>query len=442
MLSSPIPRNDNFAKMYDNLQQSDKRSTTGFDMEFHLGREVLKCHQIVFTTGSDYFRKAVRCNNRANRRDFGDKVPLQVFYLDEWVSVPALHTYIRFMYTGEMVLDSTDSRSKGRQEQLLGLFRLGCFFMDSTFQEALVAQEIIPNMNSTMAVMFMQELIGQKPFGPAGDRPPAERPKAFLDDFCLMYLYKNLPLILRQDQSSISRLPNPLLFTIVRMSFEYIKDAKSDLDVVLDYAASVWGENDIFALFAQISDRWTACRGFDQQRIPNAHHIRDFKVIEDLCMDPLPEVDFDRMVSEVSLAGTASTDADGLGNPVLKAVNSVKRDRSATGVVKSDEPLNQNTSVEREKGAKPADNVYVVSDGQAGNTQAIKKPLCTFTIDMTEEEIKQRLDKKLGVTCISRAFDAARRSWHLKVDIDPVDRSISLWVLERGEPFCSKSLNG
>ena len=37
-------------------------------------------------------------------------------------------------------------------------------------------------------------------------------------------------------------------------------------------------------------------------------------------------------------------------------------------------------------------------------------------------------------TILSKTFDALRRSWHLKVDIEKLGNKVSLWIVERGEP--------
>jgi len=50
--------------------------------------------------------------------------------------------------------------------------------------------------------------------------------------------------------------------------------------------------------------------------------------------------------------------------------------------------------------------------------------------------LKNKLDKVKaeGLTFISEAFDCARRSWHLKLDIDQTF-NISVWLVERGPPL-------
>ena len=39
------------------------------------------------------------------------------------------------------------------------------------------------------------------------------------------------------------------IFKIVQKSLEYIKDGKSDLDLILTFAAQIWGNKNIISLF-------------------------------------------------------------------------------------------------------------------------------------------------------------------------------------------------
>lgn len=56
-------------------------------------------------------------------------------------------------------------------------------------------------------------------------------------------------------------------------------------------------------------------------------------------------------------------------------------------------------------------------------------------MDLTEAETAVHLGKdKPGLTLISQAFDVARRSWSLKVDIVKPSNEISIWLVERGAP--------
>ena len=73
-------------------------------------------------------------------------------------------------------------------------------------------------------------------------------------------------------------------------------------------------------------------------------------------------------------------------------------------------------------------------DGQP-DTSSIQKPVFTLEVDLTESDIKRRLENgQSGVTIFSKSFDALRRSWHLKVDIEMPESRVSIWLVERGEP--------
>ena len=78
----------------------------------------------------------------------------------------------------------------------------------------------------------------------------------------------------------------------------------------------------------------------------------------------------------------------------------------------------------------PVNNVLILPDGQP-DTRSIKKPMQTVEIDLTEKTVKESLVTE-GSSFYMEAFDAARRSWVPKVDID-TEGNISMWIVERGE---------
>ena len=88
----------------------------------------------------------------------------------------------------------------------------------------------------------------------------------------------------------------------------------------------------------------------------------------------------------------------------------------------------------------PAKNVFSFADGQTDTTE-IKEPSFEQTIDFGDAEVAQHLeDGKAGLSFFSQAFNAARRSWHLKVDIEMPSKEISLWIVERGETCNEESV--
>jgi len=78
-------------------------------------------------------------------------------------------------------------------------------------------------------------------------------------------------------------------------------------------------------------------------------------------------------------------------------------------------------------------NIMQQPDG-TNSTNPIEDPNFTLGINLKEREFKEALGKKEGFTITSPAFDAARRSFHVKLDIDSTG-SISIWLVERGKPL-------
>ena len=75
-------------------------------------------------------------------------------------------------------------------------------------------------------------------------------------------------------------------------------------------------------------------------------------------------------------------------------------------------------------------------DGQP-DTGPIKKPVFTIELDLQEKAVSDLMNvhEGKGVTILSKAFNSERRSWHLKIDIQAKTNSISVWIVERGEPL-------
>lgn len=68
------------------------------------------------------------------------------------------------------------------------------------------------------------------------------------------------------------------------------------------------------------------------------------------------------------------------------------------------------------------------------NTNPIEDPNFTVEISLKEKEFKDALTKREGFSITSQAFDAARRSFHVKFDFDS-EGKISIWLIERGKPL-------
>ena len=98
---------------------------------------------------------------------------------------------------------------KDRPQEALDLFRLACYFYCDTLQECLLAREVIPNMNAYSAILFLMELYSHTQSSTSqAKREPTERIKVFLSDYCMFFLAKNLPVILRQqERHNLLKLP-------------------------------------------------------------------------------------------------------------------------------------------------------------------------------------------------------------------------------------------
>lgn len=186
----------------------------------------------------------------------------------------SIKAFIRFAYTSQI---TASGQKTINCEEALDLLRTAVYFHDSRLQEALAALEIIPNMNTTSATTFMKELSEWSSISPC-QREPSKRVKAFILDYCMFYLTKNLPVILRQDRRRLIQLPQEYIWELVRMCFNYLVDAKADIEIVLQFAAETFAnEKSIFGLFNMVNERVQTCCGFDSQAIAK---ISDLKRLE------------------------------------------------------------------------------------------------------------------------------------------------------------------
>ena len=69
----------------------------------------------------------------------------------------------------------------------------------------------------------------------------------------MFYLARHLPIILRQEKQSISILPEPAIYDVIRSSFNYIVDTRADLEIIFDFAANrITNTKNIYTLFETI----------------------------------------------------------------------------------------------------------------------------------------------------------------------------------------------
>ena len=228
---------------------------------------------------------------------------------------------------------SQSAKRRDRPVEALNIFRVACYFYSGSLQECLVAREIIPNMNSYSAILFLNELINRETKSPCR-REPSERVSAFLGDYCMFYLAKHLPVILRQDQQSLLSLPQHAIYELVRESLYYIVDARADIEIVITFAARMFTEGDIFKLFQFVHQRMAKCCGFDEQHIPQMSQIVniDPKIVYSL--EIIEGYDYSRLKHETkkirdSMA-IGDNDPDEIKDSVTAAIKNKEADQSFT----------------------------------------------------------------------------------------------------------------
>jgi hypothetical protein len=131
----------------------------------------------------------------------------------------------------------------------------------------MLALEVIPCMSTSMAVLLLKETSEWEQISPCTNKPK-KRAMTFLQDYCMFYLTKNLPVILRQDRRRLAEFSEEYIWELVRLSFSYLVDSKADLDVVLQFAADTLTiEKSVYELFDKVHSRVQNCCGFDSQSI-------------------------------------------------------------------------------------------------------------------------------------------------------------------------------
>jgi len=63
--------------------------------------------------------------------------------------------------------------------------------------------------------------------------------------------------------SRLLKLPVQAIYELVQTSLYYIVDARADIEILIEFAANVFAEKDIFKLFNLFHDRMKSCCGFD-----------------------------------------------------------------------------------------------------------------------------------------------------------------------------------
>ena len=146
-------------------------------------------------------------------------------------------------------------------------------------------------MNAYSAVLFLNELLRGTDASPC-KREATERVKAFLIDYCMFYLAKNLPVILRKDKQRLLGLPDSAIHELIKASLYYVVDARADIEIVLHFAAKIFADDSILSLFKRVHDRMLSCCGFDQQHIPKMAQIKDMSASESFAAEFMEGFDY------------------------------------------------------------------------------------------------------------------------------------------------------
>ena len=100
-------------------------------------------------------------------------------------------------------------------------------------------------MNAFSAILFLTELYSRD-HSSNRKRGPSERVQTFVSDYCMFYLAKNLPVILRQERQHLLSLPQQTLYELIKESLYYIVDARADIEILLEFAAAIMADKDQF----------------------------------------------------------------------------------------------------------------------------------------------------------------------------------------------------
>ena len=118
------PINESFKDLYKNQICSD--------LIIVLRNEEFQCHQIVFASNADYFRKVLKRNEEYNKKQLGIDAPFkQTLVAPDWMDSTALQLLIKFMYLGKIA----DNNHKPTYNDLLNLLKIANYFHLDFLQE-------------------------------------------------------------------------------------------------------------------------------------------------------------------------------------------------------------------------------------------------------------------------------------------------------------------
>ncbi|CDW79156.1 leucine rich repeat family protein [Stylonychia lemnae] len=399
------PINESFKKLYLNQQHTD--------LVLSLRGEEFLCHQIVFTSNSEFFKKAIRESETYNKIQFGPDVMIaSKLLIPDWIDMSAFKLFVLYMYTGKVGVDGNFQQLSDKD--FIELLRIGNFFYNEYLQEFLIAHVIIPQMSPASAVIFIKECtVGSK-----HHKNSCLNAWAFLKAYSQYYLEKHLHSLIRTNPSLMYELDINLMREIIDQSLLYIVDGSKDLESILQFTADTWAEKSISTLFRRSQESMDSCSAFDYQIVPL---MSDFLRTIDVLMDYKCQLIKSQDVITSAIINKSSTS-------ISAETENKKTDLDSTFVqgITAD---NQGNELRPDLSSwKPSANI-LKDNITSKDLFESREPQIHQQINL--DQIKVDFEKNKGSTIITKAFDFGRRSWHLKIDID-YDKNVSLWIVERG----------
>ena len=188
--------------------------------------------------------------------------------LPEWISPQALKLFIKFLYLGSISDQSLDYKS------IFDFYQTAAYFKHPVLEDQIVVEGLIPKMNSRAAIQILKGLQRFK--------DTARESKVLLQDYCSFYLAKHLASQLRASKKDLHDLEKRLLSCIVQRAILYVKGddqlGTMDLELIIDFAAEIIADRDIYKLLEYISSKFKHCMAFDTQKVQK---IKEFMLSSD-----------------------------------------------------------------------------------------------------------------------------------------------------------------
>ena len=87
-------------------------------------------------------------------------------------------------------------------------------------------------------------------------------------------------------------MPNTAVHELIKASLYYIVDARADIEILLNFAAKIFADDNTLSLFKRVHDRMLNCCGFDQQHIPKMEQIKSMNASESFTAEFMEGFDY------------------------------------------------------------------------------------------------------------------------------------------------------